>query len=140
MVDHRTTETEDPSAIKDVGPNFVEIVRVHERSKTVRTIAVGIIVLLSIITIVIGVVKVADKPPWLTLCLAIVVALIGPSGVIYQLIRSRKKYVEKTHRRTARLEKELDVRRSSSDPVASHTESEPTLGECKGEDQRKPGG
>ena len=101
---------------RDVGPNVVEVVRIMERAKTIRWVSVGVIVLLGVIAIVIGIVKIVEQPPWLTLCLAILVALAGPSGVIYRLQRSRRQYVKKTHQRTVDLEKRLHNQRTSSTP------------------------
>jgi hypothetical protein len=66
--------------------------------------------------LVYGIARVLDKPAWLTAFLAILASLAGPSGIIAVLIRLRARYVKKTKRRNAELEKRVDPNRESSDP------------------------
>src|SRR4051794_15433611 len=86
----------------------IELARVIEREKTIRIIWIGFFVTIGLVAIVVGVVKALDRPPWLVALSAILLALFGPSGVITILIRTRQRYVKKTHQRTVELEEKLD--------------------------------
>src|SRR5258708_22376324 len=89
-------------------PEDIELTRVVEREKTIGIVWVGFFITIGVVTVVIGVVKALDKPPWLVALTAILTALFGPSGVVALVIRSRRRYVQKTQSRTAELEKRID--------------------------------
>ena len=93
---------------------FVQITRIRERGKTLRTFFVCATIILGIGMVVYGLMQIVAEPKWWQVGGAIVLALIAPGGVIRVLLKSRKKYVEKTHRRTAELEQGIDGERSSS--------------------------
>ncbi len=97
------------------GPS-IELARVIERGRTIRAITYTIGVVVSIGLIVYGAIEIAEvlqKPAWLQLTLAIAGPLIS-TPVFIVLLRSRAKYIEKTHRRLVELEKRLDPGRQSS--------------------------
>ena len=93
----------------------LEYKRIEEAAKTARWRCLSVCGTIAVIAIVIGVVKVVDKPPWMSLTALVILSLIGPSGVIRELIRSRRKCIDKHHRRCVDLEKRLDPQRESSD-------------------------
>ena len=100
--------------------NFVKIVRITENTKRLRIIVVCLLIGLGIACITYAVVKIFARPAWATVAGWTILALLGPSGVIYRLIRARQKFVEKHHRRTVELEKALDEKRTSSEPESSN--------------------
>ena len=61
-----------------------------------------------------GIVQIVAEPPWLKLTALIVICLLGPSGLLAVVVRSRQKYVHKTHKRVVDLEKLVDPDRTSS--------------------------
>ena len=66
------------------------------------------------IAIVIGVVEIVDQPPWVPLAFLLIVSLVGPSGVLRISLLTRRRYIEKNHKRRVDLEKRLDPSRESS--------------------------
>ena len=112
-----SSKTSNNSGQGRVTSNDVKLAHVVEREKTIRIVWIGLFVTIGLVAIVVGVVKALDKPPWLTAMIAIIGALIGPSGVITVILRTRKKYVDKTHRRTVELEERLDRQRESSQSI-----------------------
>ena len=101
----------------------IELARILDRGKTVRTIVICATVLGGVIAIVVGVVLCREKPPWLVLAVYIIGSLIGPSGVFMVLLRTRKRYIEKHHSRVVRLEKLLDPKRESSEDEVKQSSS-----------------
>lgn len=96
---------------------IVEIARIQERGRTIRTAVIASAIVLGLLILTVGVVKaieVLEKPPWLVLVAIIVAALLGPTGVITVLLKSRRKAIEKDHRIRAKLEQEIDHTRTSS--------------------------
>jgi len=72
------------------------------------------VIVAAVYFIVQGVVEIVRDPPWLKLTVLIVICLLGPSGLLTVLVRSRQKYVEKTHKRVVDLERLVDPGRTSS--------------------------
>jgi hypothetical protein len=105
----------------DLGPGTVEAIRIIERGKTLRAVTICVCITVGVGMIVWGLIQIADQPPWLTLSLAILAALAGPSGILYVVIRSWRKYIEESHRRTVQLEQQLFRNRSSSSLKDSET-------------------
>lgn len=63
-----------------------------------------------------GIVSVMDaEPVWRWIIGVVITKLILPSLVIYRLLKSRRKLVNKYHRRNRKLEETIDQSRTSSD-------------------------
>jgi hypothetical protein len=110
---------EDKSDTRPSKDDF-EPIRIIEREKTIRTIWIGAFITIGLITLTVGVVMALKQPPWVTALGMVLAALVGPTGVITVLLRTRRQYVQKTHRRIVLLEKKLDPDRESSDPSAKN--------------------
>ena len=93
---------------------FLEYKRIEEAAKTARWKWLSVCATIGVIAIVIGIVKIMDRPPWFALVSLIVVSLIGPSGVIQILLATRKKYISKHHPGRVAHEERLDPQRESS--------------------------
>ena len=96
---------------KQTRPNDrdVEITRIKEGHKTTRFITAGVVIVSLVLIIAISYVTIV-KPPWLTL----VLALAAPTGLLGVILKIHLGYVKKVHRRTERLEKQIDPNRTSS--------------------------
>lgn len=96
---------------KQTRPNDrdVEITRIVEGHKTTRFITAGVVIVILVLIIAVSYVTIV-KPPWLTF----VLALIAPTGLVGILIRIHLRYVKNVHRRTERLETQIDPNRTSS--------------------------
>lgn len=91
----------------------LELAKIIERSRNVRTIAICVTVVLSIGLIVYGAVKIFAQPAWVVL----LVSTIGPlvsSPVIYSIWQSRRRFIRKHHHRQVASEKRHDPARQSS--------------------------
>ena len=86
---------------------FVRIVEIH---RTIRTIAICVVVAIGIVAVCWAAVRITEKPPWLVLLLAI----LAPGGVVYSIIRTFRWYIKRTNQRVVDLEKRLDSDRTSS--------------------------
>lgn len=82
--------------------------------RSVRTIAIVIGVCYCLRELCNTALKVIDKPPWLTL----VLALIGPSGLFAFVISRIRAYTKRTASRVAAMEKDRDPNRTSSGLLA----------------------
>lgn len=98
--------------------NDVEIMRIMERHRTTRFITSGVVIVLLALIISVTYVTVM-KPPWLVL----VLALLAPAGLLSILIRVHLDYIKKEHRRTERLERQVNPDRTSSKSNARLTEN-----------------
>ena len=101
----------------------IEITRIFDRGKTIRTVVVCATIVCALAVITVGY-TISRKPTWLDLIIMVLATLSGPSGVILVLLGARKKYIQKHHDRVVSLEKRLDERRTSSvsDTGSEHTE------------------
>lgn len=91
----------------------IEIARIFDRGRTIRTIVVCATTVCGLAVITVGYI-ISRKPAWLELVAMILATLFAPSGVIFVLIKSRKKYIQKHHDRVVSLEKRIDAGRTSS--------------------------
>lgn len=94
--------------------DLVEITRIEQRWKTFGIWGICVAIVIGIKIIADAVVEIVSDPKWWQVVGAISLALVAPSGVLALLLKSRVKYVRKTHRRTAELEQVIDKERSSS--------------------------
>src|SRR5436305_515891 len=58
--------------------------------------------------------KILDKPPWLEFAGLVIGLLVGPSGLLYVVIRRIRAYTKTNARRLKRLEEKMDPNRTSS--------------------------
>ena len=92
----------------------VEITRILQRGRTLRTLIICATVVAGVAIVAYAITEIVADPRWWQLVGVIVLSLIAPGGVIARLLKSRRKYVKKTHRRTTELEQRTDPERSSS--------------------------
>ena len=98
----------------DIPDNLVELARIDARVRLTIICAVAACVIVGMACLTIGFVKYLDQPPWPKVILVLIAAIFGPSGVMWLLLRSRKKFVKKHHHRIVVLEQKLDLNRTSS--------------------------
>lgn len=96
---------------------WLELVRITDRGRTIRTITVGACIVIGVAIVVYGVIQVVSQPPWLTLALTILAALVGPSCIIKIVVQTRSSYIKKNHARIKEYETRLDKERESSNLV-----------------------
>jgi len=104
----------EPDEKRVVTEHDVEFTRVVEHGRTIRTISVCTVIAIGLICLSISAVTIL-KPPWETL----LVALFGPSGLVFVLYKVHLQYVAKTHHRNTELERGYDERRTSTESPAS---------------------
>ncbi len=96
-------------------PEFwLELKRIEEAARTSRWRWLSGCATIGLIAVVVGVVKIVDKPAWVEIVVLLIFALIGPSGVIQTILKSRKRYIEKHHPRVVERERLRDPNRESS--------------------------
>lgn len=96
-------------------PIEYSIVRIQEINKTVRTCFIGGCIVVGLLIIANSVVKILDKPAWVEVALALIVAILGPSGIIFFIIKRMRAYTRTDHQRVIELEKKIDPKRITSD-------------------------
>lgn len=105
----------DPSPSK-LTKHHVDLSRIAERHRTARWGIVGAVFVAGLYFIRDVLIAYMNDPPLLKAFMATLAALTaGPSGLmIWLVIRSRKRYIDKHQGRVVRLEKIVDPNRSSS--------------------------
>lgn len=93
----------------------IEIKRIAESARTMRWLIVTVGIVACVICIVVGIVRMTERPPWLVLCLAMVAGIGPPSGIIVGMLELRRRYVRHNHKRLKSLERKIDPNRSSSE-------------------------
>lgn len=114
-VEHRDDGDQANDKPSQIPPEFVEITRITEWYKTVRLVAILAAAVIGLAILTFGVVTLLAKPLWWQFLVTAIIGVLFPSPVIVVLLKSRRKYVRKTHRKIADLEKMKDGNRSSSD-------------------------
>ena len=109
----------------DIPDNLVELAKIDARVKSTRIRAIAACIIIGMVCLTVGIVRYLDQPPWPKVLLAIIPALLGPSGVIWLLLLSRKKFVNKHHHRIVVLEQRLDLNRTSSIEPEENQEAKP---------------
>jgi hypothetical protein len=111
---------------EQVSDQIVELARIDARVRMTRIVCITLGVTVGMLCLTYGIVTVLDKPPWVTIVLAFLTAFFGPSGVIAMILRSRRKFVKKHHRRVVMLEKQIEQNRTSSSSVDPEREDQDT--------------
>lgn len=93
---------------------LLELHRINERSRVIRTIVVCGTVVIGIGCVTYGFVSVYAKPNWIDVLIVVLLSMFAPSPVMLVILRTRRKLLDKAHRRTVELERRLDPDRSSS--------------------------
>ena len=91
----------------------LELAKIIERNRNVRTIAICVTVVLSIGMIVYGAVRIFAQPAWVVLLVSIIGPLLS-SPVIYSIWQSRRRFIRKHHHRQVSSETRHDPARQSS--------------------------
>lgn len=95
---------------QELGLTTNKYLSIHERQKSVRTVAICVAVMFCVGIICWTAVKITEKPPWLVLSLG----LIAPAGVIISLLKMWRFYIRTRNRRVVELEEAIDQDRSST--------------------------
>lgn len=72
----------------------VDIHKITQTQRSVRTLVWGVVIVLSVYFIKEGAVEIFGEPPWVKVVTAIAASLLAPTGVIAYLMRIKKKEVE----------------------------------------------
>jgi len=97
--------------------NELRYLSIEETHRTIRTCAICLTVGVSVWKIVDGVVKLLDKPPWVTVLTSLIAVLsvaCVQTPLLYHVSRSVRKFTRRAVSRNSELEALLDPNRTSS--------------------------
>lgn len=97
-------------------PPSVTATRIIQVNTTIRYGFVCSAIVLGLYFIKEGLESVLGEPPWVQVVSLVIVCLIGPTGLLAVVIKSRTQAVRKHHRRVVELEERQTPNRSSSLP------------------------
>lgn len=95
----------------------VTIKRLHEYYRTLRVVAIGLIITGSIYLTgywAYEIIKLMQEPPWVTIVLTAIGVFVAPSALFLRMRRKFRRYIREDMQRTIELEKKLDPNRTSS--------------------------
>lgn len=95
----------------------VTIKRLHEYYRTLRVVAIGLVITGSIYLTgywAYEIIELMQSPPWVTIALAAIGAFVAPSALFFRMRQKFRLYVREDMQRTIQLERNLDPNRTSS--------------------------